>query len=45
MTTSQQQSHYVSCDQIGIENPTCRCSEPNHHVGAYQVAKYLGMTK
>jgi len=37
--------HRVTCDQIGLENPTCKCSDHNHHVGAFLVAQYLGMTK
>lgn len=36
--------HKLNCKQITDYNPTCRCMQVNHHVDAYHVAKFLGMT-
>jgi len=36
--------HRLQCSQVQEEKPTCRCAEPIHHVGAYLVATFLGLT-
>jgi len=35
--------HSLQCSQVQKENPTCRCAEPVHHVGAFHVAVFLGL--
>ena len=35
--------HNLQCNQVQEENPTCRCAEPVHHVGAFNVAVFLGL--
>lgn len=37
--------HGLNCNQITNDNPTCKCMQINHHVGAYIIAKFLGLTK
>jgi len=39
------ETHFLSCDQIGRGNDYCKCLEPKHHVGAFEVAVFLGLTK
>ncbi len=39
------ETHFLSCDEIGRGNDNCKCLEPKHHVGAFEVAVFLGLTK
>ena len=38
------ETHFLSCDNIGNGNDNCKCLEPKHHVGAFEVAIFLGLT-
>ena len=37
--------HKLDCEQITKDDPTCRCMQIDHHVGAYRVAKFVGLTR
>ena len=41
----QSKWHFLHCNQVQKENPKCRCAEPVHHVGAFEIAIFLGLTK